>query len=426
MHKRVYNLLKRIAPAIPVIMLAGACCGASLVLSSCRSSHSAVAVPQKPLRFKGVPTIRVRLTTQPQTSAEISTTGSYRILVDGRELDKSARRLAKTVLRRRDGRWRLGAINATGRRMVIIPTAAGFVRVGKRMYRGKLVLLADGPKKFFVHNHVNMESYIASVLAGELYPGFHPETYRAQAVAARTYALYEMATRGQRGSFDVWNSQRSQVYRGMLSETDKSWAAVRATHAWVLACGPAGAERIFLTQFSACNGGYVNGAEVLRDVKNLVEPLRGGQQDGDGKQCPHYTWKPVVISKVDLYRALADNYEKIRRLGDVEKLRLKSQTAYGRPIWVEVVNKSGRAVPVRADDIRLCLLRSGSPAAKKLYSMNCKFRDLGDAVEFYDGRGFGHGVGLSQWGAEEKAKRGKTAEEILEFYYPGSKIFRAY
>ena len=70
--------------------------------------------------------------------------------------------------------------------------------------------------------------------------------------------------------------------------------------------------------------------------------------------------------------------------------------------------------------------RRHMPAAGRLYSMNCKMRDLGDAIEFHDGRGFGHGVGLSQWGAEDKARRGWTAEKILEFYYPGAGIFRAY
>ena len=69
---------------------------------------------------------------------------------------------------------------------------------------------------------------------------------------------------------------------------------------------------------------------------------------------------------------------------------------------------------------------SGPPEAKKLYSMNCRIRDVGDAIEFYDGKGFGHGVGMSQWGAEEKAQRGLRAEEILQFYYPGAVIFRAY
>ena len=59
---------------------------------------------------------------------------------------------------------------------------------------------------------------------------------------------------------------------------------------------------------------------------------------------------------------------------------------------------------------------------KTLYSMNCRLRDLGKQIEFSDGRGYGHGVGMCQWGAEGKAKRGWTSEEILGFYYPGANI----
>jgi stage II sporulation protein D len=296
------------------------------------------------------------------------------------------------------------------------------------MYRGRLVLPAAGSDRFYVHNHVDMESYLASVVAGELYSNFHPETYRAQAIAARSYALYELATRGRRSSFDVWDSQQSQVYKGMGRETDRSWQAVRRTHGCVLAYGTEGNEKIFLTQFSACNGGYVNGAHVIRHVKSgeRIPPLAGGQKDGDGRACPHYTWGAVLISKPDLYRALAGRYEKIRQLGNLKTLRLREETPYGRPVWLEVVNRAGRAVPIRAEDVRLSLLRADIPEARGLYSMNCRLRDLGDSIEFYDGQGFGHGVGLSQWGAEEKASRGASAEDILAFYYPGAVILRAY
>jgi SpoIID/LytB domain protein len=86
----------------------------------------------------------------------------------------------------------------------------------------------------------------------------------------------------------------------------------------------------------------------------------------------------------------------------------------------------GQSVRVRAEDLRLALVRSGARGAKGLYSMNCAIRDAGDAVVFCDGRGFGHGVGLSQWGAQDKAARGWPAEKILGFYYPGATLYRAY
>jgi SpoIID/LytB domain protein len=64
--------------------------------------------------------------------------------------------------------------------------------------------------------------------------------------------------------------------------------------------------------------------------------------------------------------------------------------------------------------------------ANKLYSMNCRILDEGSAVRFADGRGWGHGVGLCQWGAQGKALQGHTAEEILSFYYRGARVYQAY
>ncbi len=369
--------------------------------------------------------VRVRLTARPVKQAELYTTGGYRIIVDGREVREEQGRMPKTLCQRKNGNWLLGSQTLPGSKLSLI-THAGYVGYGKLLYRGRLDLLADNDGQFYVQNKVDMESYLASVVAKELYADFHPQTYHAQAIAARTFALYELATRGRSKSFDVYDSQSSQVYGGMLAETDKSWQAVRETHAWVLACGAPGQEKIFLTQFSACNGGWVNGADVIRNVPQLIPPLQGGQRDGTGVACPYYSWQPVKVGKSDLFAALAANYDRIKKLGDLKELRLKNETSYGRSVWLEVINSKGQAVPIRAEDVRLCLLRSDIQAAKKLYSMNCKIRDLGDAVEFYDGTGFGHGVGMSQWGAEERARKGQTAEEILQFYYPGSTIFKAY
>ena len=431
MKLNLKTTLERFAPMIPILMMLGACGAASLILSSCGDNKTSFHGNPKhqPLTFEGVRVIRVRLTTRPISKATLSTTSSYDILVDGKPVAHHGQRLPKTSCRRKNGQWIIGDMKVKGKTLTIAPTSGDsrLVGLGDRLYRGKLVLLGADDDSFYAHNNVNFESYIAGVVSKELYPHFHPEAYRAQAVAARTYAMYEMLTRGTKKSFDIWATQKSQVYKGMLGETDKAWDAVRKTHGWVLTYGAEGDEQIFLSQYSACNGGYVNGASVIRNGADVNwPPLKGGQFDGTGKKCSRYSWNPVRLRKTDIYNALAKNYSRIRRLGNMKTLRVKSETDFGRVVFVEVVNSAGNSVKLRAEDVRLCMLRSGNAAAKKLYSMNCKIRDIGDAMEFYDGTGFGHGVGMSQWGAEERALSGQTAEEILEFYYPGAKILRAY
>jgi stage II sporulation protein D len=416
----------RLAPLLPAGMILSACLAASFILSSCQPAGE-VLVPAKPLRLDGVPTVRVRLTAKPVDEVKLSTNGPYRVLVDDEVRADSASSLPPTTLTRAGGKWVLGMLVARGRHMTIEPTRpAGLIDCNGRLYRGQLHLLAADENHFYVQNHIDLESYVASVIAKELYPSFQPETYRAQAVAARTYALYEMATRGTANPFDVWDSQQSQVYHGYLAETDKSWAATRSTHAWVLACGEPGQEKIFITQFSSSNGGWVHGAHVVRDVPDPIEPLGGGYQDPDDALSPKHTWPAVKIAKADIYAALARRYPDIRTLGSLKTIREAGSTHYGRPIWVDIVSDENKTVRLRASNLRMALLLEKVKPAKKLYSSFFKIRDLGSSIEFYDGRGFGHGVGMSQFGAEAKARKGKSATDILEFYYPGSTIFRAY
>ena len=170
----------------------------------------------------------------------------------------------------------------------------------------------------------------------------------------------------------------------------------------------------------------VNGAEVIRYCED-IPPLRGGQTCEDCRASKKYRWEPVRIGKGDIHAALTQVYGGAAELGGVSEVRCASFTPYGRIVWVDVLGtRPGKSIRLRAEDLRLALLRAHVPAAAKLYSMNCRLRDVGPAIEFYDGKGYGHGVGLCQWGAEGKAQRNWSCEQILGAYYPGAKLLRAY
>ena len=433
MWTRTYRMMCRLALGLPVVMFVLACIGASVVLSSCEpaADDSSVAgqpsppTPRVPLRFNGVPTVRVRLTKAGGESAKLSTSAGYRLFVDGRPAGSFGLPMRPTVLSRANGRWVLGALSKPGQRLEIVPTL-GFARINSQAYRGTLTFIADGPTRFKVNNNVNMESYLASVIPKELYQSFHLQAYRAQAVAARTYALYEMADLGVNRDFDVYDTVRSQVYEGVRTETEKAWKAVRSTHGWVLTTGKPGEERIFLSQFSACNGGYTRGVHVIQRPREEIRALAGGVPDSDGQACKRHSWPTLRFSKRDLYRILAARYKSVRKLGRLASVRVVKSTAYGHPIWVELSNNRDKTARVRGYDLYILIRRSGLPGSKKMGSAFCKITDDGPDVEFSGGRGLGHGVGLSQWGAEAKAQRGMTGELILDFYYPGSKRMAAY
>jgi len=390
-------------------------------LASC-SQESAVVTG--PIDLEGVPTVRVRLA-GPVRQASLRASGPAALSVDGRSIIQSHAGLGELAVTRQDGAWTFNNLRVPGQTAVLSTGGGGVVRHGMSPYRGSIRLEAVTDDAFLVINDVDMESYLAGVLSRELYPDWNLEAYRALAVAARTFALYHMKTSGQGEPYDLGTTQAYQVYGGAAAETPTSWQAVHSTRGRVLAYGPAGQERIFMAQYSACNGGYVNGAQVIRAAPD-IPPLLGGQEDPHGRSCPRYAWPAVRLRKADIYAAVRARYPQVGRLSGLKRIRVAKETDYGRPVWLDLYDDAGHDVRLRAEDLRLAVLHANVPNASRLYSMNCRLRDVGDAVEFYDGRGFGHGVGLSQWGAQEKAQLGWTAEEILEFYYPGATVLRVY
>lgn len=367
------------------------------------------------------------LTSRPIDSATFDITGC-RIFSDGRQIQPPPT-TNDVVITTTSGTWRIDNIISSGKRLVLAAGPGGSVRFGNTRYRGELHLLENSDGQYQVINHVDMEDYLAGVLPKELYADWSIETYRALAIAARTYALYQKLHHGGDRNYDVSDNQSSQVYGGVSAQTTKSVQAVNDTAGQVLAYGPVGQERIFMTQYSAVNGGVVNGAYVIRDLNASedIPPLQGGQVDEDGRTCPRFFWPSVRISKTQMYRALqSSRFADSKKLADIKEMRIASRTEYGRNVWLDLVDSQGFWMRIRAEDLRLVLLRSDIPDAKKLYSMNCSIRDTGNAFEFHDGRGFGHGVGLSQWGAQDKAMKGWNARRILEFYYPSSTIIRTW
>ncbi len=417
--KPLRAMLPWAALAIAGVLLPG-------TLASCdkpgKPAPTAPAIEAPP----GVPTIRVLLGSSRATAARVATTGGYALLADGRTVLKSDDALPDSIVSRNGDAWRFNETSIEAESVSLRTSPASHCKVAGATYRGDLRFLPaiDAPDAFAIVNHVDIESYLCGVLSRELYPDWHDETYAALAVAARTFALYHMKTTGTGKRWDVGDGQASQVYGGLTGETDKSRRAVKRTFATVLVHGE-GTGRIFMTQYSSCCGGRVNGARVIRPAAD-IEPLRGGQVCTDCRASSKYRWPPVRIPKTDILQALKSAYSVARSLTGITAIRVTEATGYGRAVWIDVVDGDGGSVRIRAEDLRLALLRSGAPSAKRLYSMNCRWRDVGDAMEFYDGRGFGHGVGLCQWGAQGKAIRGLTAEEILESYYPGSRRVRAY
>jgi len=389
------------------------------------------AQPESPLREEGIPEVRVLVARGAEL--RLASTGGYAVLADGREVLRSEGRLSQATLTRAGGAFSLNAATYPAEVLTILPAQGQgrasadipCVRVGKTYYRGRVSFHRAGRREILAVNHVDLESYLAGVLGRELYPTWQARTYQAQAIAARTYALYESFTVGRGRPYDLRDDQSSQVYGGFSAETAKAWQAVRATHGIVLAAGAEGREKLFRAHYSACCGGVSNSVYVLYGPPVTEGPLAGGRACTDCSACPRYRWAPVSVPKAVIHRAAGKCFPEVAELPAVTAVEVV-ETVHDRPVWLSLSGPAGRKVRIRAEDLRLALLRDGDPTAKGLYSMNCRVHDAGSYVVFDHGRGFGHGVGLCQWGAQAKAARGYSVEQILRHYYPDAKLFRAY
>ena len=179
--------------------------------------------------------------------------------------------------------WRIGGTMIGTGALTIQPAIEASVKVGPYAageapsllaYRGEYHLVPGETGKFDVINKVDIDGYLAGVLPRELYSYWHLETYKAQAITARTYALYEAATTGHGKSYDLYADERSQVYGGMAAETNRSRQAVNETAGIVLTYAPpGGSPHIFKSYFSSCCGGVTqSAADAFGDPP--IPPLR--------------------------------------------------------------------------------------------------------------------------------------------------------
>lgn len=276
--------------------------------------------------------------------------------------------------------------------MWIEPSDDGYVYIGSRWYRGK-TLLVNTDKGLTAVNYVDLEQYLYSVLGAEMNGNWPPEALKAQAVAARTYAIYKRKNESN-DIYDVVDTQASQVYEGIVSESPGTHAAVNATTGQVLTYN----NQIILSVFHACSGGHTANVE---DVWSESLPYLRGVQDFDQnvRACQWVkTFSPKELNK------------RISGVGNLVSLT-PTLTPYGSIKILKFVGDKGTR-ELKGEAVRNVLgLRS------------TRFIITEDPLGLrFDGRGLGHGLGMSQWGAYNLAKQGVKYQQILGHYYRDTRL----
>jgi stage II sporulation protein D len=278
----------------------------------------------------------------------------------------------------------------------IEPTDNGFVWIGDRWYRGRTQLVPTG-KGLVAVNYVDLEQYLYSVLGAEMSASWPLEALKAQAVAARTYALYKRATGGN-SVFDVGDTTQWQVYKGLETEAKSTHQAVESTAGQVLTYG----GQPILAVFHASSGGHTENVEDIWRQSQSLPYLRGVADYDMG--TPNFEWTKS-LSRSELSR-------KISGVGSVISMTPESTTPQGRIVTMLVQGDRGTRHVSGSD------LRSALGLKSTLFVVNS---DGNNGFQI-QGRGYGHGLGLSQWGARNLAAQGTNYQQILGHYYQSATL----
>lgn len=283
--------------------------------------------------------------------------------------------------------------NWTGSQLWIDPQENGYVWIGDRWYRGETQLVNDG-SDLTVINRVELEDYLYSVVGGEMPTSWPIEALKAQAVAARSYALHESNRSGNR-LYDLESTTASQVYKGIKSETRSTHEAVNSTEGQVLTYG----GKPILAVFHSSSGGHT---ENVEDVWSRPLPYLKSVVDYD-HTAPVYEWQKALSGREIGYR--------LGNVGSVRSIIPQQVTPQGRIKRLKVVGDQGSKTI------------SGQTFRKALDLRSTLFQVDGNTQRFIiSGRGFGHGIGLSQWGANYLATQGANYRQILGHYYQNVKL----
>jgi stage II sporulation protein D len=277
----------------------------------------------------------------------------------------------------------------------------GFLSFNKKSYRGTFLVYLSGGGLMLV-NKIELEQYLYGVLPSEVSYSWEKEVLKAQAVAARTFATYNRL-KNKIPEYDLDSNVNSQVYGGRDVEAAATNKAIDETAGEVLVYN----EEVIQAFFHANSGGRTaSSAEVWGGKFDYLPSV----DDPYSENAKKYKWE-YSITDDKLGNILAKNGV---NSGSVNDISISEHTDSGRAKTV-IIHGANRDVAVKGKDLRAYI------GVDQLRSTNFEVQKNGSLLVF-SGKGWGHGVGMSQEGARQMADEGKEYRDILKYYYKGVKI----
>lgn len=259
-----------------------------------------------------------------------------------------------------------------------------------KRYKGKLILNQKNGKIEII-NILELGSYLKSVVPSEMPGSWHDEALKAQAVASRTYALF-MIKQNQKNSYHLESGILSQVYKGIENICEKSSQAVELTDSEFILLN----EKPVLAAFHSNSGGFT--------------------------EDPVYFWKKnfsYLKQKTDNFSP-ANEWKAFFSYDQLSNLLFSSPTKINK-VYISQTTPSGRVSEITLKTNKGKVSFNGEKFREKtgyytVKSTLFQITSLSNGIELR-GKGFGHGIGMSQWGAKKMAEKGYTYKEIVRYYY---------
>lgn len=294
----------------------------------------------------------------------------------------------------------------TGSQFWIEPSNNGLVWIDDAWYRGSVRLVSTGQGLIAV-NYVDLDEYLYSVVGSEMPTSWPLGALKAQAVAARSYALHKRSKLANT-VYDLGDTTTWQVYKGVAAETTSTQAAVQQTASQVLTYQ----GNIIEAVFHSSSGGHT---ENVEDVWVQALPYLRGVTDYD-QQAPVFAWTETVSASE--VRSIAPG------IGNIVSMVPVATTPNGRVRQLKIIGDAGQTT-LTGEQFRQALdLRSSLFVVNPQGGQSGGGKSTAPQSFVIQGRGFGHGLGLSQWGAYSLARQGYNYQQILGHYYRNSSLAR--
>ena len=298
---------------------------------------------------------------------------------------------------------------------------------GKR-YRGELVF-TRGDSGVMAINVVPMDSYLRGVVPLEIGTRTAAEfaAVQVQAIAARTYS-YTRLTNTR--AFDMYATVQDQVYGGVDAEKAQTDSAIRTTRDLVIAYA---GKPINAYYSSTCGGSTAGATEVWNDRPDepYLRPVSDRIPGTDRFYCdpsPRFSWtqtwdKPALRAVMDKYLSTYTPAPK-SGVGRITSITEQGRTASDRVRALRIETETG-TYTLRGNDNRFVLRNPQGAILNSTYFRHVTTVDGGEVSSLtVTGRGYGHGIGMCQWGAIGRARAGQDFRTILETYYQGARVAR--